>query len=179
MARVIGPLFSQEARGQFGKSLVFTRRRGQNIVRGYVIPANPQSPDQISVRVSLAVTGIITRRVRATDWTYAGETDTWIQFWTGRVTTGEVWNSALVSEMIGPGRATYEAAVTQYAALSAGVVTLWENAATTVTAGLPGYTRGVTVVTGGFQLFLAEMATANAGYGDAFDPDVPFAVAAG
>ena len=123
--------------------------------------------------------GIVTRRVRATDWTYAGEAQTWIQFWSGRVTTGEVWNSALVSAMIGPGRATYTAAVMAYAALTQPQRDAWETAAETAIAGLTDYTRGVTTVEAGFMLYLAELATASAGYGDAFVPGVPFAVAAG
>ena len=179
MARIIGPLFSQEARGQFGKSVVFTRRRGQNVARGYVIPANPQTANQVAVRITLAISGIVSRRVRATNWTYAGEANTWIQFWSGRVTTGEVWNSALVSAMIGPGRATYTAALAAYNALSAAEQLLWTNAAETGTVGLTDYTRGTTTVEAGFMLYLAELATASAGYGNAFDPTTPVDVDAG
>ena len=125
MAKLIGPLFSQEARGAFARSIVFNRRRGQNIARSYVVPANPQTANQIAQRIRLAVGGLITRAVRATDWTYAGQMQTWIEFWRGEVREGEVWNAAMVGAMMGPGNATYIARLAQYEALDANVQALW------------------------------------------------------
>lgn len=46
MAVVNAPLFSFGARGQLAKSLVFFPWKGLNVVRGYVIPANPDTTDQ-------------------------------------------------------------------------------------------------------------------------------------
>ena len=179
MAKLIGPLFSQEARGAFARSIVFNRRRGQNIARSYVVPANPQTANQIAQRIRLAVGGLITRAVRATDWTYAGQMQTWIEFWRGEVREGEVWNAAMVGAMMGPGNATYIARLAQYEALDANVQALWVAEAAKAPAGLVDYTRGDVTISNGFMLFLAQYATATAGYGDAFNPDMPFSVVAG
>ena len=53
MAKVLNPLFSTEARGQVGKSLVFFPWKGISAVRTYVIPANPKTAAQQSVRERL------------------------------------------------------------------------------------------------------------------------------
>lgn len=50
MAKVSGPLFSLDARGQVGKAIVFSFWKGVNYVRQHVVPANPQSTDQTAVR---------------------------------------------------------------------------------------------------------------------------------
>ena len=44
MAKVTGPLFSVTASGQFAKTLTYDKR---GFTRKYVIPANPQSVDQM------------------------------------------------------------------------------------------------------------------------------------
>ncbi len=179
MAVVVGPLFSQEARGQFGKSVVFNRRRGQNTVRGYVVPANPQTVNQMAARLRMVVGGAVARRISATDWTYASESMTWIEFLRQTLMVGNVWNSRFVSNFIGPAGAAYDAAVTQYAALATNITDLWDAAAITATAGLTPRTFAGTTVTTGFQLFRAEQTMAVLGYGATFDPDVPVAIAAG
>ncbi len=176
MAKVQGPLFSQEASGKFANTVVFARRRGQNVARSYVTPANPMTDNQIAVRITLAVIGIITRQVNAGDWAYTGEAMSFIEFLRSTVRTGEVWNSAYGRLMIGPGRATYTDALTAYLALASGITDLWDAAAATAITNLPGYTRGTTTITGGFQLYLAELAIANAGYGEAFVPATPVTV---
>lgn len=50
MAKVTGPLFSVDARGKIGDSLVFMGWRGLKTVRSYVIPSNPQTDEQMRVR---------------------------------------------------------------------------------------------------------------------------------
>ena len=47
MAKVILPLLSQTASGQFAHSMVFDKR---NYVRAYVVPANPKTTAQMLVR---------------------------------------------------------------------------------------------------------------------------------
>jgi len=54
MAGVKGPLFGLTAQGQIGKTLVYARWRGIQYARTYVIPANPQSADQVEVRDAFA-----------------------------------------------------------------------------------------------------------------------------
>ena len=50
MARVTGPLFSLDASGQVGKSIVFAKWKGRNYTRKLVIPKNPRDPEQVGVR---------------------------------------------------------------------------------------------------------------------------------
>jgi hypothetical protein len=50
MAKLIGPLHSLEASGQFGKSLVFGKWKGINVVRKYVIPTYRNTDEQKAVR---------------------------------------------------------------------------------------------------------------------------------
>ena len=179
MARVTGPLFSQEARGQFGQSVVFTRRRGQNIVRAYVIPSNPETDEQVRVRIALSITGLITKRIAATDWKYANVADTMIEYFRARVTTGEVWNSALGADILGAGLAIYDASRTAYDATTAAEKTAWQNAATASVAGLANFTRGSTTISAGEQLFIVERGISLVGYGGTFDPSSPVAIVAG
>lgn len=50
MAKVSGPLFSLDARGQIGKAVVYSFWKGVNYVRQHVVPNNPQSTDQTKIR---------------------------------------------------------------------------------------------------------------------------------
>lgn len=50
MAKLIMPLASAEARGQIAKMLVYFPWKGLNVVRGYVIPSNPNTAAQQSQR---------------------------------------------------------------------------------------------------------------------------------
>lgn len=46
MAKAYGPLHSDSASGKFANSLVFFGWKGINVIRRYVIPANPQTAGQ-------------------------------------------------------------------------------------------------------------------------------------
>jgi len=50
MAKVKGPLFSLDARGQIAKTLVYMGWKGIADVRKYVIPANPNTAAQQTQR---------------------------------------------------------------------------------------------------------------------------------
>lgn len=50
LAKLIMPCASAEARGQLAKMLVFFPWKGLNVVRGYVIPSNPNTAAQQSQR---------------------------------------------------------------------------------------------------------------------------------
>lgn len=50
VAKLIMPLASAEARGQIAKMLVYFPWKGLNVVRGYVIPSNPNTAAQQSQR---------------------------------------------------------------------------------------------------------------------------------
>lgn len=53
MAKVIMPLASAGARGQLAKIMVFFPWKSINVVRGYVIPSNPNSAGQQAQRTKL------------------------------------------------------------------------------------------------------------------------------
>lgn len=50
MARAYGPLFSMDARGKLGNSIVFSNWKGQATVRMYAIPYNPKTSSQVAQR---------------------------------------------------------------------------------------------------------------------------------
>ncbi len=50
MTRVQGPMFSVTASGTIGDAITFSNWKGLPYVRSRVIPANPQTADQISIR---------------------------------------------------------------------------------------------------------------------------------
>jgi len=53
MTRVQGPLFSVTASGTLYNAVVFSNWKGLPYVRSRVIPANPRTDDQISIRKTL------------------------------------------------------------------------------------------------------------------------------
>jgi len=55
MALVDGPLFSLAASGKLGNALVFGKWKGRNVVREYVVPANPRSIAQRGRRTMMGV----------------------------------------------------------------------------------------------------------------------------
>jgi hypothetical protein len=57
MAKVTGPLMSISASGKLANSLVFFGWKGLNVVRQWLIPANPMSASQGNFRTMLAGTG--------------------------------------------------------------------------------------------------------------------------
>ena len=60
MARVTGPLLSMDASGAVGGSIVFSKWKGRNYVRRFVVPHNPRSALQVAQRAVL--------RFLSTDW---------------------------------------------------------------------------------------------------------------
>jgi len=54
MAIVKGPLMSFDARGQFGKSLVYLGWNGIKTVRAHAVPSNPRSVAQVAQRHKIA-----------------------------------------------------------------------------------------------------------------------------
>jgi hypothetical protein len=61
MTRVTGPLFSLTASGTIGDVITYSSWKGLAYVRSRVIPANPQTDDQTSIRDTLTA-GVSTYR---------------------------------------------------------------------------------------------------------------------
>ena len=57
MAKVTGPLMSMSASGKLANALVYFGWKGTNVVREFVIPANPQSTGQGDRRIIAGGTG--------------------------------------------------------------------------------------------------------------------------
>ena len=57
MAKLTGPLFSLDARGKLGKSLVFIGWKGIKTVRQWLVPANPKSTGQGNIRTVIGNLG--------------------------------------------------------------------------------------------------------------------------
>lgn len=55
MAKLTGPMLSFGARGSIGKTLVASKWRGVAYARQYVVPANPQTAAQTTVRATFAL----------------------------------------------------------------------------------------------------------------------------
>lgn len=53
MVKVYGPMMSMDASGTIGKIATFSKWKGRNYVRSRVVPANPKSALQVSVRAML------------------------------------------------------------------------------------------------------------------------------
>jgi hypothetical protein len=53
MVKVSAPAMSLDASGTIGKAMVFSKWKGRNYVRGHVIPSNPDSAAQKSVRAMM------------------------------------------------------------------------------------------------------------------------------
>lgn len=66
MAKVTGPLMSMDASGKLGDAIVFAKWKGQNYVRQFVIPANPQSASQGDQRIVIGGTGKAAGKVAVT-----------------------------------------------------------------------------------------------------------------
>lgn len=92
MAKNIAPLFGFDGAGQLGRSLVYSRWRGVNYTRRYVIPANPRTTRQVAVRDAFQMLGDI--------WKFSSVwmTDPWNLFATGQKFTGK---NAFMSANIG------------------------------------------------------------------------------
>jgi hypothetical protein len=129
MAKVSGALFSMEASGAYGGSLVFAKWKGRQYCRQLVIPANPHAADQETARNRLRVTGAIQKWVNTTTMKENGQTDTDKTRIIAKTPGGYAWNGFLVDTIIGKGGLTYDAAQTAYAALQAGEKTAWDTAA--------------------------------------------------
>lgn len=113
MAKVINPLLSVSASGQFAHSMVFDKR---GYVREYVVPANPNTVAQQGVRntmkdiqAELKLLGLVLR------------TELKVQF-------GYRWNSIIISELMANNNAALDAYVAEWTAFQAGEKTAWASA---------------------------------------------------
>lgn len=94
MAKVINPLLSMSASGQFAHSMTFDKR---GYVREYVIPANPQTANQMAVRNTL---GDLQRELKLMGSTLRAEVKSGF---------GYRWNSVIIGELMANNNAQLDA----------------------------------------------------------------------
>ena len=116
MATVRGPLMSMEASGTIGDTITFDRR---GFVRQRVIPANPKSDAQGNVRQMLLS---VQRALTLLGATVIAAVKT-------VAPTAYRWNSYLLSQVIGSGSSSFEAARTTFDALAAPDKANWNTRA--------------------------------------------------
>jgi hypothetical protein len=133
MAKVNGPLMSMQASGAFASTMVFANRKGQNVVRQLVIPANPQSAGQETARNIVRVCGAGQKFANLTAEKGEGRTITDKDGLIAAAPAGQTWNSYLVKLMTGVGQVNYDAATAAYALLTGGQKTAWDDAAAALT----------------------------------------------
>lgn len=137
MAKVTGPLFSLDASGGFGGSLVFGKWKGRNTVRQLVIPSNPQSQDQQDSRNQIRVVGTAQHWANYTTEKGDGRLVTDKQALIAAAPAGQAWNGFLSKSMIGAGGLTWTAADTAWNALTSPQKAAWETAADALTPVFP------------------------------------------
>jgi hypothetical protein len=94
MAKVTGPLMSMSASGKLADALVFFGWKGRNVVRGFVVPANPEDPKQGDNRIIMGGTGRAVGKIQAGKY-YA---DLLVSL--GLITAGQTKQSFLVKYII-------------------------------------------------------------------------------
>jgi len=101
MAKLKAPLLSLGASGQLGKSIVFFPWKGLDVVREYVIPANPKTTAQTTQRDYLAnaVTRIHWAQGRATNPLDAVDVSAYA-LWASVVAAATTWFNQAVKHMI-------------------------------------------------------------------------------
>ena len=128
MAKVILPLLSQTASGQFAHSMVFDKR---NFVRAYVVPANPQTVNQMAVRNTL---GDLQRSLKTLGATLRAELKSGF---------GPRWNSVIIGELMANNNAALDAYEAEFTAFTSQQKTDWDTAdgstPVLITAGVPLY----------------------------------------
>lgn len=132
MAKVQGPLMSMQASGKFAGALVFMYRKGANVVRNLVTPANPKSAGQAVSRNIVRACGAAQRFANLCVLHGAGRAATDKAALIAVTPAGQTWNSYLVFLMTGAQGLTYIAAEVVWDALTAPQRTAWDDAAATL-----------------------------------------------
>lgn len=157
MAKVDGPLFSLEARGQIGNGVVFFPWKGRHVVRRWLKPTNPQATLQGYVRCALKLIGKGVSKITTTSTLYTAIL--------AKAPAGMNWNAfhgkGFLDLCVVAGTfntSAFTAMVSVYSAFDATTQT-WGAAATGLT--LLDFTFGygyTTPVPAGFMLYAAALA---------------------
>src|SRR5574337_149397 len=148
MAKVSGPFMSLDASGTLASTITASKWKGRNYMRQRIIPANPKTDAQLTVR---AILGTLAKACHAVLTSFVDTMNVGSPFFTAArdgAPSGQSWISWLQKVM----NPLFAARVTAYAALSGTIKGYYDASA--ATAGLGSYTdvNGVTH-TAGEQLY--------------------------
>lgn len=113
MAKVINPLLSGSASGQLGGMMTFDKR---GYVRQYVVPANPKTTAQMTVRDTL---GDLQRELKLLGTELRAQLKA--QF-------GSRWNSLIIGELMANNKAALTSYTAEFTAFTAQQKTDWATA---------------------------------------------------
>jgi len=101
MAKLKAPLMSLGASGALGKALVFFGWKGLNVVREYVVPANPKSTEQQIQRGYLTVAVALVHAAQAHAVNFMLEADIRaMALWGSTFATPRTWFNQMVKNLI-------------------------------------------------------------------------------
>lgn len=157
MAKVTMPLLSTEARGKIADAIVFFPWKGINIVRQWLIPANPQSTAQMTARTKLKGIGKAIAKIQTPDDQANGSMI--YQLALPKAPSGQPWNSYFAKKVLDYIKTTSNWTNLTGAWSTASAYTEINGLATTL--GLVDYamTTGYTeTIAAGLQLYMAAYA---------------------
>lgn len=137
MAKVINPLFSQQASGKFANTVVFSNTLGRNLARVLVIPANPQTQGQQDTRNAMRVSAKLVKWANTTALKAPTQTLTDKVRINAIRATNTLWNTTLTGAITGEQMLNYDAAVAAYTALTSPQKTAWVDAAAALVPAIP------------------------------------------
>lgn len=157
MAKVDGPLFSLEARGQIGNGIVFFPWKGRHVVRRWLKPTNPQSVLQGYVRVALKSIGLAIKEIAGDSTLYTAAL--------AKAPAGMNWNAFHAKGFLDLcvaadtfATSAFTAMISTYSAFDA-TTESWGPAASSLSMQDFSFGYGyTTAVEAGFQLFACALA---------------------
>jgi len=165
MAKVEGPLFSLEARGKVGNSIVFFPWKGRHVVRQWLKPTNPKSTVQGHIRAALKAIGKWVKVVGNTNDGDALDSKVY-QAFTASAPAGQNWNAyagkGFLDLLQTAGTfltASFEAYIDVFSSLNTTDLAAWQTEATALGMEDFAFNYGYTTnIEAGLQLYFGALA---------------------
>lgn len=172
MAIVTGPLFSVSASGSVAEALVFFPWKGRSLVRKWLVPANPQTADQNTVRGRLGASAQAIQWMNGELDQKGGRADTDKVMHIAAAPAGTPWQSNVVAGMFGAEQSYWILDDAAWDALSAANRDAWDTAAEALTPPLADYTKFTMLYRAGHIWFHVQGANSRI-LGDTYPGAVP------
>lgn len=168
MAKVDGPLFSLEARGKVGDSLVFFPWKGRHVVRQWLKPTQPKSTLQGYLRAALAAIGKEIKKIMGKTGGNAVDSKLY-QYCTSEAPAGMNWNAfqgqGFLKQLKTAGTfltASFNGFITAYSSLGTAEITAFKTKATALGMEDFAFDYGYTTnIEAGCQLYFGAIAAYN------------------